>query len=139
MNNSNLGIDCRNNIDNSFLEPMYDDFFEICYIKNYTTIFGDDAFRELFSPCLLREEINATFDSTIFALNKDEPTYEARKKFYERQKTEEFDVVDSYEKNKKAKKRKSQDIDNKICDYLDSRKTKIILDFNDRESASIKS
>ena len=118
---------------------MYDDFSEISYIKNYTTIFGDDTFREFFSPCLLREEINATFDSTIFALNKDEPTYEARKKFYEGQKTEEFDVVDSYEKNKKAKKRKYQDIDNKICDYLDSRKTKLILDFNDRESASIKS
>ena len=99
MNNSNLGIDCRNKIDNFFLEPMYDDFSEISYIKNYTTIFGDDTFREFFSPCLLREEINATFDSTIFALNKDEPTYEARKKIYERQKTEEFDVVDSYEKN----------------------------------------
>ena len=34
---------------------------------------------------------------------------------------------------------KFQDIDNKICDYLDARKTKMIVDFNDRESATIKS
>ena len=69
-------------------------------------------------------------------LNKDEPTYEARKKYYEKQRTEELDAVDSYEKNKKAKKRKFQDIDNKICYYLDARKTKKIVDFNDRVSAS---
>ena len=42
-------------------------------------------------------------------------------------------------KNKRARKGKFQDIDNKICDYLDARKTKMIVDFNDRESASIKS
>ena len=26
LNNSNFGIDCRNNIDNCYLEPAYDDF-----------------------------------------------------------------------------------------------------------------
>ena len=25
LNNSNFGIDCRNNIDNCYLEPIYDD------------------------------------------------------------------------------------------------------------------
>ena len=49
LNNSNFGIDCRNNIDNCYLEPIYDDFYEISYIKNYTTIFGDDTFRLFFS------------------------------------------------------------------------------------------
>ena len=97
-------------------------------MKNYATIFGDDTFRDFFSPCLLREEINATFDSKIFVLNKDEPTYEERKKYYERQRTEELEAFNSYVKNKKAKKkRKFEDIiDNKICDYLDVRKTKMI-------------
>ena len=89
----------------------------------------------------MRGEINATFDSKIFALNKDEPTYEERKKYYERQRTEELGAFNSYVKSKKAKKkRKFEDIiDNKICDYLDVRKTKMIVDLNDRESASIKS
>ena len=44
LNNSYFGIDCRNNIDNCFLEPIYEDFSEISYIKNYTTIFSDKTF-----------------------------------------------------------------------------------------------
>ena len=99
LKNSNFGIDCRNNIDNCFLEPIYDDFSEIAYIKNYSTIFSDDTFREFFSPSLLREEIILTYNSKIFVLNKDELTYEARKKYFERKKEEELDAVDSFKKN----------------------------------------
>ena len=81
LNNSNFGIDCRNNIDNCILEPLYDDFTEICYIQKFTTIFNDDTFgNSPLPPMLLREEIIQTFRSKIFALNKDKPTYEARKK-----------------------------------------------------------
>ena len=46
LNNSNFGIDCRNNIGNCILEPIYDDFSEITYLKNYTTIFNDDTLRD---------------------------------------------------------------------------------------------
>ena len=35
LKNSNFGIDCRNNIDNCILEPLYDDFTEISYIKKF--------------------------------------------------------------------------------------------------------
>ena len=45
LNNSNFGIDCRNNIDNCILEPLYDDLAETFYIKIFTTIFSDDTFR----------------------------------------------------------------------------------------------
>ena len=75
LNNSNFGIDCRNN---SVLEPIYDNFTEISNIKNFTTIFSDDTFRAFFSPALLREEITKTFQSKIFVLDKDEPTHAAR-------------------------------------------------------------
>ena len=59
--------------------------------------------------------------------------------YFERKKAEELDVVDSFEKNKKAQKRKFRSIEDKITQYLDSRKTKMILEFNDGESASIRS
>ena len=53
---------------------------------------------------------------------------------------EELDGVDSFKKNKKVKKkRKSKEMDEKNTDYLDPRKTKIVVEFNHRESASIKS
>ena len=36
LNNVNFGIDCRNNIDNCTLEPIYDEISEIAYMKNTT-------------------------------------------------------------------------------------------------------
>ena len=48
LNNSNFGIDCRNNIDNCTLQPIYEIFYEIGYIKNYTTIFSDEAVKDFF-------------------------------------------------------------------------------------------
>ena len=58
LNKSNFGIDCRHNIDNRVLEPIYDDFSEIAYIKNYTLIFNDETYRDFLSLPLLRQEIN---------------------------------------------------------------------------------
>ena len=105
LNNSNFGIDCRNNIDNCYLEPIYDGFLGISYIKKFSTIFGNDTFRDFFSPNILREEITQTFQSKISALNKEEITYEARKKYYEKKKKkmiEELDAIDTYEKKLKS-------------------------------------
>ena len=118
LNNSSFGTDCRNNIDNCILEPIYDDFTEISYIKEFTTIFNDDTFREFFSSMLLREEITETFQSKIFALDKNEPTYAVRKKYYENQqqknqmplilskKIRKQKKENSFEKNKKESKKK---------------------------------
>ena len=131
LNNSNFGINCRNNIDSCYLEPIYDDFSEISYIKNFTSIFNDDTIRDFFSPCLLREEIHTTYDAKIFALNRNDPTYESQKKFYEREKAEHLDVVNTFKNNKKAKKRKFKSVADKISDTLYPRKTKMVLDFND--------
>ena len=95
--------------------------------------------QRLFSPPHLRQEINQSHDAKIFALNKEDPTYEARKKYFERKKEVDLDAVNTFEKNKKAKKRKFQSVEDKILDCQDPRKTKMIIEFNDRESASVKS
>ena len=110
LNNSNFGIDCTNNIDNCTLEPIYDDFSEISYIKNYTTIFNDDSLRDLLLPPLSKQERTQTYDT----LNKEDPTYKARKKYFERKKEEDIDPVNTFEKNKKVKKGKFQSIKNPI-------------------------
>ena len=79
LNNSNFGIDYRNNIDNCTLEPLYDDF---SYLKNYTVVFNGDTLRDFFSPPRLRQKINQTYDFKIFALNKEDPMHEASKKIF---------------------------------------------------------
>ena len=40
LNNSNFGIDCRNDIDNCIPEPLYDELDEISHIKKFCTIFN---------------------------------------------------------------------------------------------------
>ena len=139
LNNRNFGIDCRNNINNCYLEPIYDDIDEVGFISKYTNILSDENYREFFSPDLFREKINSKFDSKLFALNKNDPTYEARLKYLERQRDGNLDAVSSFEKNQKAKKRKFQTVEEKIAECSDPRKTKMVTDFNDYEAASIKS
>ena len=126
-----------NNIDNGILEPLYDGLNEISYIKKFTTVSSDDTFRNFFSAAHLREEITQTFQSEIFALKKEDPTYVAWKEYYENKMDEELDAVDSFEKTK-TRKIKFKNIDEKITGCLDDRKRKMIAEFNDRESASIK-
>ena len=105
LNNCNFGIDCRNNIDNCVLEPLFDDFEEISYLKKFTTIFNNETFRDFYCPCLLKEEIIQTFQSKIFALNKEDPLYITRKQYRENKMEEELDDIDSFEKktNKQEK------------------------------------
>ena len=71
-------------------------------------------------------------------LDKNEPTYEARKQYFMEKMEEKLDAVNLFKKSKNKRKRKLQHIDNKIEDCLNPRKTKMIFEFNNRESASIK-
>ena len=69
-------------------------------------------------------------------MNKDDPRYEARKEYFQNKMDKKLDDVDSFEKKKK-KKRKHFQIYDKITDCFDPRKTKMVVKFNNRESASI--
>ena len=109
MNNSNFGIDCRNNIDNCILEPLYDEIEEISYIKKFCTIFGNEAYRDFFFPSVMREEICHEYNTKLLS-----------------------EVIEQNLK-KGRKKRKFQDIDSKITAAVDSRETKMILEFNKQE------
>ena len=87
----------------------------------------------------MKEEIIQTYQGNIFPLNKNDPTYEARKEYFENKMDEELDAVQSFEKSKNMRKRKFQDVDTKIAKSLDLRKTKMIVEFKNHESTSIKS
>ena len=52
---------------------------------------------------------------------------------------EELGALKIYEKDTKVKKRKFKNVDQKIAECLDPRKIKMIIDFSDPESSSIKS
>ena len=141
LNNSIFFIDCKNNIDNCIWESFYDEIGEISYIKKFCTICGNGTYRNFFSPSVMRGEIWHEFNTKLLSLNKNDPKYQARKEYLENKREEDLDAIDSFEQNLKKgrKKRKFQDIDLKTADAADSRKTKMILEFHNHESAFVKS
>ena len=56
----------------------------------------------------MREEIFQEYNSKLLALNKQDPTYQARKEYLENKMEEGLDAVESFEQNTKngRKKRK---------------------------------
>lgn len=98
LNNNNFGIECRNNIENCYLEPIYDDFSEISYITRYANIYHNKPFRNFFSTAILKSESTETYTAKIFALDKEDPTYQSRRNYYERKMNEELRAVESFEK-----------------------------------------
>ena len=89
----------------------------------------------------MREEICSEYKTKLLFLSKDDPCYEAKKEYLKNKMNEFLDAVDSFEQKMKRERqrRKFQDIVSRIADAMDSRKTIMILEFNNRKSASIKS
>ena len=96
MNDANFGNDCRNNIDNSKLEPIYDEIGEISYIKKFHTIFGnDDNYREFYFHQIMRDEVIQKYNALVLGLHKNDATYEAKKQWYQAKKEVGYDSIDS--------------------------------------------
>ena len=53
----------------------------------------------------MREEVNLKYDQLLLNLNKNDPTYEARK-YWCQNKREDLDAIDSLETKKKKRKKK---------------------------------
>ena len=86
MNNSNVGHDCRNNIDNCFFAPIIDELQEVRYIRKHQNIF-ETALRDFVSTDLLEKEIIDDFNNKICALDKKSQFFEDRKNSFELEKT----------------------------------------------------
>ena len=60
MNNSNLGYDCHNNLDNCQFGPIFDEPQEITYLKRYYNYF-DSKVSSFVSSHLIKQEIAEKF------------------------------------------------------------------------------
>ena len=68
-------MDCRSNIDNLILEPIYDEINEIAFIKKYDNIFDNKKYLQFSDINVMTEEVNGKFDRLILGLDKNDPTY----------------------------------------------------------------
>ena len=141
LNNSNFGYDCRNNIENCTLNLLYDDLDEISYIKKFTKILQNQCYQEFFTKELLSQQIEGDFNEKIERLNLDDPYYFALYEDLIDKKNEELEAADTYFSKKRKRKcyyGTPNTIENKIKNCGDIRKTKMVIEFNELESSSVK-
>ena len=68
FNNSNFGIDCRNNIVKSILQPIYDEISEIAYIKKFDNIFDNERYSQFSHAYIMTQETNEKYNQLILNL-----------------------------------------------------------------------
>ena len=139
MNNAKFGYDCRNNADNCYFSPVYDEIDELSFAKRYQNIFDQDIsdFASSEIPDRLIEE---EYLNKIANLDPKDEYFEARKNSLEIQKKKEIDSVFSMKKSRqKTQKNSIKDIDEKQKDKEKCPKTKSIIEFDTALSCSIKS
>ena len=142
LNNSNFGNDCKNNVGNCKLDLMYDGIEEIKYIENFTDILKNEGFREFFTVDLLKEKFNWDFNIEVEKLDQDDPDYFLDYELLDAKRNNKIREVENFSKKGKRKIQCSKAVDtieSKINKCEDLRKNKMIIEFNDLESSSIKS
>ena len=138
LNNSNFG----NDIGNCKIDLLYDGLEEINYIKKFTNILQDHRFRKFFTVDLLKEQIIADFNQKIENLDQHDPSYDLKYNRLAEKKEEELQAVEQYSAQRKRKyqyKKVIDSIENKIKNCDDIRKNKMVVEFNDHLSSSVKS
>ena len=143
LNNSNFGSGCRNNIANCKLELMVDGLDEIAYIKKYANVFIDKTFKDFFSIDFLRQQVKKEFEKKKEKYDEDDPFYEDLIETIEGQRDEDLVAIDALEKRKRKRmafmnNTPVDSIENKIKDCDDIRKNKMIIEFSNSGSSSVK-
>lgn len=109
-------MDCRSNIDNRTLEPIYDEISEIAFIKKYHSIFDNEKYFQFSDANIMMEEVNEKYHKLIFELDKSNPTYLARKCYSESKREEDLNSIKAIEEKKTLwwKKKIEDNIEDKV-------------------------
>ena len=78
MDSVNFGYDCRNNADNCYFSPIYNELEELMYAKRYQNIFDQSMSKFVFSEYPERQ-IQEEFCSKIARLDSNNEYYNSRK------------------------------------------------------------
>ena len=140
MNNSNFGFDCRNNANDLKFEPLINEIKELSYIKKYHSLF-DEKVKEFVGSEILEKKINQDFDQEMSEIKDNDPFKDIRITELTNRKAENFDALELFKKKeKRMKKRKiKDDYKDRKTSFLEDRKIKTMIDFEENNCGSIKS
>ena len=139
LNNSNFGNDCRNNIDQCNL--TYDGFEEIKNLKRFTTILQNWRYREFFSLDLMQHQVHNEYNEKKEKLDPKDEFYIALINNLNQKKRKTLKLLKGLLKRKRTYEKfdtKINTIENKISSCTDIRKNKMIIEFNNHQSSSVK-
>ena len=78
MNNSNFGYDCRNNADNCFFQPIYDENEEFSYTKKNQNVF-DQEISNFVSSEILERQLEEEYLNKFAKLDPQDEYFDAKK------------------------------------------------------------
>ena len=78
MNNSNFGYDCKNNADNCFFQPIYDEIEEFFYTKKYQNVF-DQEISNFVSSEILERQLEEEYLNKCAKLDPQDEYFDAKK------------------------------------------------------------
>ena len=101
----------------------------------------DSRYKEFFSQDLLRQQIQAECNIKKERLDEDDPFYFAILESLNRKLEEDLEAIHLFSKKKKRKYAPEtlDTIENKIKNCADIRKNRMVIEFNDYKSSSVKS
>ena len=110
MNNSNLGYDCRNNLDNCKFVPIFEELKEIMYIKKYINFFYPKV-SKFVMPDLIAQEIEEKYNDDIIKIFTEDKFYKLKKSAADTEKAQALESLKEFDKkeqdkNKRQKKKK---------------------------------
>ena len=142
LNNSNFGNNRQNNLGNCQLELLYDGLDEISYIKKLTSVLQDQRYNDFFLIEILKEQVKSEFNEKAKKLHREDPLYFIMYVSMSDKLNEDLEAIEMFSKRNKKRKFLQKNfidkIENKIKTCEDIRK-KMIIEFNDHKSASVKS
>ena len=140
MNNSDFGVDCRNNLSNCKFVPIFDEYKEIMFINQYHNIF-DSKISEFVTADLLKGDIEERFNDKLLKLDKEDRFYEIKLQTLKSEQLSQLESAENFEQQKKKAKKGSKLIDfiDRKTEALTNQKVKSLIDFDENYSCSIRS
>ena len=140
LNNSNFGYDCRNNLDNHYFVPLFDELEDISYLQKYYSLFDPDL-KEFVKGDTLEQEIEQKYQDRLSKIKTEDKYYDIKKNQIEHLRKSDLEALKFFkEKNKRQKKRKTiKEYDNFLDLAYKDQNIKTIIEFDKRQVCSIKS
>ena len=107
MNNSNIGYDYQNNIDNCKFVPIFDEYKGISFINRYLNIFNAKV-SEFVTTDLLKAEIEEKYNDKLSKSDKEDRFYEIKLQTFKTERLSSLEAAGKVDQQKKKKKKISR-------------------------------